>query len=230
MATNLPSCFSIQFLEQLLNFLVNFTLLKYVKSQRSYVFLITNELIFGFQILDLEYHFSASLTLDIPPRFIIRPFKLTELSCRSKNKAWFPFVISLPFVARFDFLFPGLVFQLRCLFWSFVAFCCFSLSVLALSSFSWLLMSATFHWSRIGANERIWKSLLLLVACFGIWACFHLPCVAFCCPSLLVLVFEMELVPSQQPKQATAWLVLVFCRCFHLNIALLSLVFCWYEN
>ena len=34
MATNLPSCFLIQFIEQLLKFLVNFTLLKYVKSQR----------------------------------------------------------------------------------------------------------------------------------------------------------------------------------------------------
>ena len=54
MATNLPSCFSIEFLEQLLKFLVNFTLLKYVKSQRSYGFLITKELIFGFQILDLK--------------------------------------------------------------------------------------------------------------------------------------------------------------------------------
>ena len=41
MGTNLPSYFSIQFLEQLLKFLVNFTLLKYVKSQRSYGFLIT---------------------------------------------------------------------------------------------------------------------------------------------------------------------------------------------
>ena len=61
MATNLPSCFSIQFLEQLLKFQVNFTLLKYVKSQRSYGFLITKELIFGFQILDLKDHFSASL-------------------------------------------------------------------------------------------------------------------------------------------------------------------------
>ena len=61
MATNLPSCFLIQFLEQLLKFLVNFTLLKYVKSQRSYGFLITKELIFGFQILDLKDHFSASL-------------------------------------------------------------------------------------------------------------------------------------------------------------------------
>ena len=61
METNLPSCFSIQFLEQLLKFLVNFVLLKYVKSQRSYGFLITKELIFGFKILDLKDHFSASL-------------------------------------------------------------------------------------------------------------------------------------------------------------------------
>ena len=60
MATNLPSCFFIQFLEQLLKFLVNFTLLKHVKSQRSYGFFIPKELIFGFQILDLKDHFSAS--------------------------------------------------------------------------------------------------------------------------------------------------------------------------
>ena len=40
-----------------MTFLVNFTLLKYVKSQRSYGFLITKELIFGFQILDLKDHF-----------------------------------------------------------------------------------------------------------------------------------------------------------------------------
>ena len=32
-----------------------------VKSQRSYGFLITKELIFGFQILDFKDHFSASL-------------------------------------------------------------------------------------------------------------------------------------------------------------------------
>ena len=63
MATNLPSCFSIQLSEQLLKFLVNFTFLKYVKSQRNYGFLITKELIFGFQILDLKDHFSASLTV-----------------------------------------------------------------------------------------------------------------------------------------------------------------------
>ena len=62
MATNLPPFFFLQFLEQPLKFLVNFTLLKYVKSQRSYGFLITKELIFGFQIFDLKDHFSASLT------------------------------------------------------------------------------------------------------------------------------------------------------------------------
>ena len=61
MATNLPSCFSIEFLEQPLKFIVNFTLLKYVKSQRSYGFLISQELSFGFQILDLKNHCSASL-------------------------------------------------------------------------------------------------------------------------------------------------------------------------
>ena len=54
MTTNLPSCFFIQVLEQLLEFLANFTLLKYVKSQRSYGFLITKELIFGFQILGFK--------------------------------------------------------------------------------------------------------------------------------------------------------------------------------
>ena len=54
MATNLPFCFSIQFLEQLLKCLANFTLLKYVKSQKRYGFLITKELILGFQTLVLR--------------------------------------------------------------------------------------------------------------------------------------------------------------------------------
>ena len=61
MATSLPSCFTIQVLGQLLKFLVNFTFLKYVKSQKNYGFLIRKELIFGFQILDLKDHFLASL-------------------------------------------------------------------------------------------------------------------------------------------------------------------------
>ena len=64
MATNLPSCFLIQFLEQRLKFLVNFTLLKYVKSQRSYGFLITKELIFWLPNFGFFFHFSASLISD----------------------------------------------------------------------------------------------------------------------------------------------------------------------
>ena len=72
MATNLPSCFSIQFLEQLLKFLVNFTLLKYIKSQRNYGFLIAKELIFGFQILDLKDHFSASLK-ELQKKYVFVP-------------------------------------------------------------------------------------------------------------------------------------------------------------
>ena len=73
MATSLPYCFFIQFLDELLKFLVNFTLLKYVKSQGSYGFLITKELIFGFQILDLKDHFSASLNyILIPQKFTSR--------------------------------------------------------------------------------------------------------------------------------------------------------------
>ena len=51
--------FFVQFLEKLLKFLVNFTLLKYG-------FLITKELIFDFQILDLKDHFSASLRSLMP--------------------------------------------------------------------------------------------------------------------------------------------------------------------
>ena len=82
MATNLPSCFFIQFLEQLLKFLVNFTLLKYVKSQRSYGFLITKELISGFQILDLKDHFSASLKWCISENFRLKVLNTKTLLYR----------------------------------------------------------------------------------------------------------------------------------------------------
>ena len=80
MATNLPYCFSTQFLEQLLKFLLNFTLLKYVKSQKSYGFLITKELIFGFQILDLKDHFSASLKVSL---FVSNYKTVFSLACCS---------------------------------------------------------------------------------------------------------------------------------------------------
>ena len=78
MATNLPSCFFIKFLEELLKFLVNFILLKYVKSQRRYGY--------GFQILDSKDHFSASLRL----RIIAIACKVTHRqgNCsKSKTKA-----------------------------------------------------------------------------------------------------------------------------------------------
>ena len=66
-------------LEQLLKFLVNFTLLKYVKSQGSCGFLITKELIFGFQILDLKDHFSASLIPGVPRKYISLKSKIFVL-------------------------------------------------------------------------------------------------------------------------------------------------------
>ena len=44
---------------------------------------------------------------------------------------------------------------------------------------------------------------LLLVLVFG--ACFHLLFDAFCCSSLLFLVFEIESILSQNPKQANAF-------------------------
>ena len=77
MATNLPYCIFIQFLEQFLKFLVNFILLKYVKFQRRYSFLITKELIFGFQILDLKDHFSADIFARLLQYFYLSCMNLT---------------------------------------------------------------------------------------------------------------------------------------------------------
>ena len=93
MATNLPSCFSIEFLEQLLKFLVNFTLLKFVKSQRSYSFLITKELIFGFQILDLKDHFSSLIQVMTVPS----PHRVQE-----ENHAQFDLKIKLKLMQSQD--------------------------------------------------------------------------------------------------------------------------------
>ena len=76
--------------------------------------------------------------------------------------------------------------------------------------------------------------LLLVVAYFGFGACFHLRFISFCCSSLLILVFEKESVLSQNQNMQMPLIarfgfflvVFVFCGCFHLNIALLVLVFC----
>ena len=57
MATNLPFCFSIF---RTIPDVSSKLILKYVKCQRKHGFLIKKELIFGYQILDLKDHFSAS--------------------------------------------------------------------------------------------------------------------------------------------------------------------------
>ena len=49
-------------------------------------------------------------------------------------------------------------------------------------------------------EKRNEKCFLLLVLVFE--ECFHLPFVAFCCSSLLVLVFDIESVLSHKPKTA----------------------------
>ena len=61
----------------------------------------------------------------------------------------------MSFAARFGFLLPVLVFPVPLSVFAllhFVAFCCFSLQVVALSGFSLLLMSITFHMSIAEAN------------------------------------------------------------------------------
>ena len=60
MATNLSSCFFYSIFRTT-EVSSKLYFVKIVKSQRRYDFLITKELIFGFQILDLKDHFSASL-------------------------------------------------------------------------------------------------------------------------------------------------------------------------
>ena len=55
---------------------------------------------------------------------------------------------------------------------------------------------------------------------FGFCACFHLPFVAFCCSSLLFLVFEIESILSRKPKQANA-----FCGSLWLFVA--RFLFLW---
>ena len=80
------------------------------------------------------------------------------------------------------------------------------------------------------------KCSLMLVLVFG--ACFHLPFVAFCCSSLLFLVFEIESILSKNQNRQIPFvaryglllLVLAFCGCFHLSIALLVVAFCSYEK
>ena len=80
MATNLPFCFLIQILEQLLKFLLNFTLLKQVKPQRSYDFLITKELFLWLPNFGFFFHFAASLKSNTPFQGPIRLWMDLELT------------------------------------------------------------------------------------------------------------------------------------------------------
>ena len=62
MAKILRSCFLIQFLEELLKFLLNFTLLKLSSvSEKLRLFNHKRADFFGFQIFGFFFHFSASL-------------------------------------------------------------------------------------------------------------------------------------------------------------------------
>ena len=79
-----------------------------------------------------------------------------ELSCSPLpvcGKAWFPFELFVPFIARFGFSSSDFSFCFSLLFVAFAAFCCFSVLVVALSGFSLLLISTTFYRSRVEANE-----------------------------------------------------------------------------
>ena len=66
-------------------------MLKYVRCQRSYGFLITKELIFGFQILDIQDHFSASLKIII----------CIDLEYIGENAVWVQFHATLRFSISF---------------------------------------------------------------------------------------------------------------------------------
>ena len=88
-------------------------------------------------------------------------------------------------------------------------------------------------------NEKR-SSLLFVARCrwFWFWGVFPFAVRCFLLLFVLVLVFEIGSVLSQKQNRQMPLaahfgfllLVLVFCRCFHLNIALLILVFCWYEK
>ena len=115
------------------------------------------------------------------------------------TEAWFPFRLCVPFVARLDFFLPVLV---------FVAFCCFSLLFVASRCSFWLVIALDINhlplvqkWCECMKMDmkNALCCFLLLVLDFG--ACFHLPFIAFCCSSLLFLVFEIESILSQNQNR-----------------------------
>ena len=151
---------------------------------------------------------------------------------------------SLPFVAHFGFFYclvwffsQDACFGLLSLFAAFCCFCCLFLLFLVFHGSYCQQHSIGPELVQMNENGNKKCCLLLFVAHFGFWGVFLFAFHCFCCSLLLFLVFEIESVLSQKPKQANAfgcsfWLfvahfIIIFCRCFHLNIASLMLVFCW---
>ena len=87
---------------------------------------------------------------------------------------------------------------------------------------------------RMNENGNEKCSLLLFVARFGVWCVF--PFAVRCLLLFFIALsclFYLKNQNVQMPfvaRYGFLLLVLVFCGCFHLNIALLVVAFCWYEK
>ena len=114
-------------------------------------------------------------------------------------------LLVLVFLARFGFSSSDVH---CCFLLLFVSFCCFSLLFVARRYSFWLFIALDINhlplvqkWCecmKMGMKNAL-CCFLLLVLVFG--ACFHLPFVAFCCSSLLFLVFEIESILSQNQNR-----------------------------
>ena len=122
--------------------------------------------------------------------------------CAFRCSSWF-------FLARFGFSSSNV----RCCFLLlFVAFRCFSLLFVARRCSFWPFIVLDINhfpnvqnWCelmKMGMKNALCCFLLLVLVCN---ACFHLPSVAFYCPSLLFLVFEIESFLSQKQNRQIAF-------------------------
>ena len=82
----------------------------------------------------------------------------------------------------------------------------------------------------LNENENGKCSLLLSVAHFGFWGVFPFAVGCFLLSSLLVLVFEIESKTKIKISKTKTGNCLLGCSFWHFKIALLVLVFCWYEK
>ena len=66
-----------------------------------------------------------------------------------------------------------------------------------------------------------------------VFICRSMPFAALCCSFLFLKWNQFKNQNKKMPfvaRYGFLLLVLGFCECFHLSIALLVVVFCWYEN